>query len=308
MTGMKVIKPTVITDAMFTSSTVAEPDATVGEVAWSAATSYATGAVVIRTSTHMKYERIGGSGVHATPPESAPLLWLAVGPTNRWAMFDRKIGTLTSAATTFTTVMRPGAISGLGVLEAAGRTSVITYKDAPGGTVVYLKTVDLDGSLITSFYEWFFAEFEQLTDFVLTDLPEHYTSGELTVQMNGTTGVSAGVLQVGRVLDVGKTLIGSTVDIIDYSRKNVDPIDGTVDVLERTFSKRISLQVLTEASNFNKIFRSLAALRATPCIYIGTGNAGFEPLIGYGFYKSFSMVVAYSKNHLCNLEIEGLSQ
>ncbi|CUI04671.1 hypothetical protein BN2497_4119 [Janthinobacterium sp. CG23_2] len=65
---------------------------------------------------------------------------------------------------------------------------------------------------------------------------------------------------------------------------------------------------VTDASEFNKLFRSLAALRAISCIYIGADQIGFEPFITYGFYKDFSMVVAYPQHHLCNLEIEGLSQ
>ncbi|ATQ77905.1 hypothetical protein CR152_27930 [Massilia violaceinigra] len=301
---MKVIKPTTITTAMLTSSTVAEPAA--GEVAWNAATAYALGAVVIRTSTHMKYER-AVAGTSATAPESDPTNWLPAGPTLRWGMFDRKIGTATTAATSITVVTQPGAVSGLGMLELVGRQVVVTLKNAPGGTTVYSRTVNLDGTLVTSVYDWFFMDFEQLTDFVLTDLPQHYASCELTVTITSTTPVSVGVLQVGQVLAIGRTIGGSTVGIIDYSRKERDRF-GNFDVVEGDFSKRNSLQVLTAASEFNKIFRSLASLRAIPCIYIGADQIGYEPMINYGFYKDFSMVVAYPQHHLCNLEIEGLSQ
>lgn len=304
MSGMKVIKPTTITTAMLASSTVAEPAA--GEVVWNPATAYALGAVVIRTSTHMKYERVV-AGTTATPPESDKVAWIEAGPTLRWAMFDRKIGTATTGATAVTVVTRPGSISGLGMLELVGRQVVVTLKDAPDGTTVYSRTINLDGTQITSVYEWFFLDFEQLSDFVLTDLPQHYAACELTVTITSTTPVSVGVLQVGQVMTVGRAAMGATVGIIDYSKKEKDRF-GNWDVAAGLFSKRGNLQVLTAASEFNKIFRSLAALRATPCIYIGADQAGFEPLIIYGFYKDFSMVVAYSQHHLCNLEIEGLSQ
>ena len=219
MSGMKVIKPTSITTAVLTSSTVAEPAA--GEAVWSAATAYAQGAVVIRTTTHMKYERVV-AGTTATPPENDTTNWIEAGPTLRWAMFDRKIGTATTAATSVTVVTRPGSISGLGMLELVGRQASITLKDAPGGTTVYSRTVNLDGTQITSVYEWFFLDFEQLTDFVLTDIPQHYAACELTVQVTSTTPVSIGVLQVGQVIVVGSSQKGATVGIIDYSKKEKD--------------------------------------------------------------------------------------
>ena len=304
MTGMKIIRPTAITSSMLTSSTVAEPDT--GEVAWNPVTSYPVGAQVIRTNMHWTYERIGTGGVSAVLPESDSALWLPVGPTNRWRMFDRKIGTVTSAATTITAVMQPGGVSGIGALELVGREAVVTLKEAPGGGTVYSRTISLDGTLITSVYEWLFSEFEQLTDFVLTDLPQHFPSGELTVSITGTTGVSVGVLQVGNVLDVGGTIGQPTVGILDFSRKVRDQF-GNFDVQqEGAYSKRGSIQVLTAKSDFNKIYRGIAALRATPCIYIAIDQIGYEPLISYGFFKEFSMVVAYANHHLCNLEIEGL--
>ncbi len=300
---MKIIKPTMITPALLTSSTVAEPDT--GEITWNPATPYAEGAVVIRTGTHMKYERLAPGGVDAGLPESTPLKWLTVGPTNRWAMFDRKIGTATTAATSISAVMSPGGVSGLGALELVGREAVVTLKDAPGGSTVYTRTIDLDGTIITTVYEWLYSDFEQLTDFVLTDLPRHFLTGQLTFTVSGTSGVSVGVLQVGTVLEVGKTIGQPTADILDFSKKDQDRF-GNFDVEEGAYSKRGSIQVLTAKSDFNKIFRGIASLRAIPCIYIPVDQIGFEPLINYGFFKTFSMVVAYQNHHLCNLEIEGL--
>ena len=302
MSGMKIIKPTVITDAMLTGSSVAEPAD--GEVAWSAATAYAKGAVVIRTTTHRQYERLV-AGTTATAPEADPVNWMDIGPTSRWAMFDRKVGTETAAAS-LTVTMQPGGVSGIGALELTGRELRVQMKDAPGGTVIYDRTVSLDGTLIESVYDWFFADFEQLTDVVLTDMPQHYAGCELTYTQTGTSGVAVGVLLVGQVIEIGRAQYGASVGIIDYSRKEKDQF-GNLDVIERTYSKRSSLQVITEKAKFNKIYRTLASLRATPCIYLGADQAGYEPMITYGFYKDFGIAVPYPNHHLLNIEIEGLS-
>ncbi|MGZ9027384.1 MAG: hypothetical protein ACXW2U_08940 [Telluria sp.] len=302
MSGAKIIKPTVITDAMLASCSVAEPD--VGEVLWSAGPAYAVGDVRIRTTTHRKYAR-RTAGTSAAFPEDDPTNWRDIGPTNQRALFDRKVGTLTTAPTSMTYVLRPGPISGLGMLEVSGRVAVVTMKDGPGGTVVYERTVDLDGTVVDSVYDWFFGDYEQLTNFVLTDLPQHYGDPELTVQVTSTTDVAVGVLQVGKVIEVGDTQYGATVGITDFSKKDVDEW-GNRDVIEGAYSNRNSLQIMTKKSDFMRIFRVLVALRATPCIYIGVDEAGFEPMIIYGFYKNFSIVVSYATHHLCNLETEGL--
>ncbi|MEP6587511.1 MAG: hypothetical protein ABJA84_01980 [Polaromonas sp.] len=297
---MSIIKPNGLTDAMLTSSTAAEAD----WPAWSAATAYAAGAKVIRVSTHRIYQRLT-AGTTATAPELDAANWLDIAPTNRWAMFDSAVGTVTSVAGDLTVVLRPGAVGGMALLELTGKQAAITMKTAPGGTVIYSKTVVLDGTMITSFYDWFYEDFAQLTDLVLTDLPVHFVSNELTISITGSSTVSCGVCHMGEVLQIGRAQAGASVGIVDYSKKSVDAF-GNYSITKRAFSKRSDLKLVTAAGQFNRIFRALAAIRSTPCIYIGTEAPGYEPLIVYGFYKDFSIDVAYQSIHLCNLSIEGL--
>ena len=303
MSGMKIIKPTVITDAILVSSSVPEPD--VGEEVWVATKAYVVGDVVIRPTTHRKYQRTA-AGTTPTAPESDSANWFEAGPTNRWAMFDRKVGTITKADGVLTVVLHAGGVSGVGALELTGRELKVTLADSPSGKVVYSRVISLDGSLIGSVYDWLFADHEQLTDAVLTDLPQHFANGELTFELTGTSGVAIGVLQVGQVIEIGKTKWGASVGIADFSKKERD-IFGNYDVLERAWSKTSSYQVVTAASDFNKIYRRLAAVRAVPCIYIGHDQVGFEPMFTYGFYKDFGITVDYVHSHLLNIEIEGLT-
>lgn len=304
---MSIIKPVTLTDAMLTSSTAPEAD----YAAWNSATSYTAGTKVMRAvdGVHKNFENLVG-GIHATPPElatsGATPRWLDLGATNRWAMFDTKVGTVTTLASPLTVVMAPGSISGIALLELTGRQVDITMKDAPGGTTVYSKTVSLDGTIIESFYDWFYVDYQQLTDVTLTDLPSQFATCELAVTVTSTSGnVGVGVCNFGRVYAIGSTQYNATVGIISYSSKTVDTFGNTT-VIKRANSKRSSLKLLTEKSDFNKIYRLLASLDSVPCIFIGTEAAGFEPLIVYGFYRDFSIDVAYVTTHLCNIEIEGL--
>lgn len=302
MSGTKIIKPTVITDAMLVSTDLPEPAA--GEVLWNPGASYQVGDEVIRTTTHTTYMRIV-AGTTAALPESDTANWKPIGPTNRWAAFDRKVGTASAAETSITFVLQAGGIGGLGMLELVGRQALVQMTSAPAGPVVYEKTIDLDNRIVSSVYDWFFADYEQLTDFVLTDLPQHYAAAQLTVQLTGTAGVSVGVLAVGQVIVAGNAQFGASVGILDFSLKEKDEF-GNWDVVERDYSKHCTLQVVTSKADFNKLYRFLASVRATPCIYIGNDEVGYEPMFSYGFYKDFGITVSYPLYHLLNIEIEGL--
>lgn len=298
---MKVLKPTVLTDEMLISSTATAE--TILE--WNSATAYAVDATC--WLGRIRYQA-AAANTNVKPGEETTEIhkWAETGPTNKWAMFDDVVGTSTVGASPLTVVMKPGGVDSIFLGELIGRTATVAVKDAPTGNIVYDKTIDLDGTIIESFYDWFFADFEQMTDVILTDLPGQFTGGELTVSVTATSGdASVGVCKPGKMIEIGQTQYGATVGIIDYSGKNTDAF-GRTSVVERSYSKRGSFSMVTEKARFNKIFRTLAALRATPCVYIGTEAQGYEPLLIYGYFRDFSIDVAYPNHHLCSLEIEGL--
>lgn len=303
---MKVIKPTAITDAMFVSSTIPETDYT----AWNPATSYTVGQRVMRavSGVHRNFENLI-AGVNATLPELATTgatpRWLDLGATNRWAMFDNKVGTLSSTTLDLTQVLTPGSISGIAALGLTGRTLQVTMKDTTGGTVVYDRTVDLDGTIITSFYEWFYEDFQQLTDVTLTDLPQQYYTPEITFKITSSGAVACGTYSLGKVYTLGLSQYGASVGIISYSVKTTD-IFGNTTVVKRQNSKRNNLKLMTDKALFNRTYQLLASLDSVPCVYIGAEALGYEPMIVYGFWKDFSIDVSYPTMNLTNIEIEGL--
>jgi len=304
MSGAKIIRPITVAGAMLVSSTVAEPAA--GETAWVSGTSYTAGDIRLSLTSHKLFKRLI-SGAGTTAPESDPTNWVGIGTGNRWSMFDRRIGTVSSVTSPLTVVVEPGGgVSGVSLLELTGREATISMKDTTGGTVVYSQTVSLDGSFIDSFYDWFFSDYEQLSGFSLTDLPSQFPANELTISVTGTGTVSCGVAVIGNVLTLGVTHYGAQVGIIDYSRKQADEF-GNIDIVERNYRSRTSFKITTETSDFNKIYRVLASLRATPCIVIGEDSVGFEPMTSYCLISDFTIDVAYPTYNLCNLETEGMT-
>ena len=296
---MKVVKPTTLTSAMLVST-----DATETYTAWNAATAYALNDIVLRTTTERLYQRLV-AGTTATAPESDTVNWLDIAPSNKWAMFDGEISTATTKSTSLTVVLKPGYVNSLALFGLVGSNLAVTVRDALAGNIVYTLSQDLDGTIIADWYQYFFEPVVQLAEVVLTDLPP-YGDAHITVVLTGTGAVECGICLVGTFYTLGDTQYGASVGIIDYSRKVTDEF-GVTTFVRRAYSKRMSAKLMLDNVQMNKVQRVLADLRATPCAWIGADDVTYAPLVVYGFYKDFSIEVAYPTASYCSLEVEGLT-
>ena len=296
---MKVVKPTTLTSAMLVST-----DATETYTAWNAATAYALNDIVLRTTTERLYQRLV-AGTTATAPESDTVNWLDIAPSNKWAMFDGEISTATTKSTSLTVVLKPGYVNSLALFGLVGSNLAVTVRDALAGNIVYTLSQDLDGTIIADWYQYFFEPVVQLAEVVLTDLPP-YGDAHITVVLTGTGAVECGICLVGTFYTLGDTQYGASVGIIDYSRKETDAF-GVTTFVRRAYSKRMSAKLMLDNVQMNKVQRVLADLRATPCAWIGADDVTYAPLVVYGFYKDFSIEVAYPTASYCSLEVEGLT-
>ena len=296
---MKVVKPTTLTAAMLVSTDAAETYS-----AWNAATAYVLDDIVLRTTTERLYQRLV-AGTTATAPESDTVNWLDIAPSNKWAMFDGEISTATTKSTSLTVVLKPGYVNSLALFGLVGSNLAVTVRDALAGSVVYTLSQDLDGTIIADWYQYFFEPVVQLAEVVLTDLPP-YGDAHITVALTGTGTVECGICLVGTFYTLGDTQYGASVGIIDYSRKETDSF-GVTTFVRRAYSKRMSAKLMLDNVQMNKVQRVLADLRATPCAWIGADDVTYAPLVVYGFYKDFSIEVAYPTASYCSLEVEGLT-
>lgn len=296
---MKAVKPTPVTAAVLISSTAVETEA-----AWVATTAYSAGQRVLRTTTQRIYQRIV-AGTTATAPEADPTNWLDLKPSNVWAMFDGEISTQTEATGSLTVLLKPGYINSLCLFGLEGAELTVTVRDGLGGPVVYSATKSLDGTIITNWYQYYYEPTSLLTSVVLADLPP-YTDAHITITVTGGSTVKCGTCLVGTFYELGDLQYGATSSIIDYSRKDTDAF-GVTSFVRRAYSDRITASLMFSNAQLNKVKGVLASLRATPCAWIGTDVSGLEVLNTYGFYKDFSITVAYPTESLCSLEIEGLT-
>lgn len=306
--SFEIIVPTQITDAMLASSSVPEPSPGDGTL-WSSTTSYAVDSLVY--IQHRRYQaavaNTNRNPLNDVATQTVPAAWVYLGPTNRWAAFDDEIGTITTGSAPLKIVLRPGLTSGLALFEITAASARVTMRDAPGGTIIYQRDLKLDGSIIDSFYDWFFAPYERLRDVVLTDLPGSFAQNELTIELFGADDVSIGVVLPGMTQRIGETQQGASVGIVDYSRVTRDPTFGKVTIQKRAYSKRGTFAIMCDPRNMNRIYRTLADIRSTPCVFIATQDYGYEPLLIYGIYRDFALEVEYLTKHLCSIQVEGMT-
>lgn len=298
---MKVIRPVNITSGALVSSNVPEDD----YPEWTPGT-YNQGDRRIIEAEHKIYEVVAETttdspidGIVADPPT-----WIDLGATNRWRMFDDKVGTQTTNPDSVSVTIAPNAVvNSLALFELAGDSVTVVMTDPTEG-VVYDRTVSLvDNSSVVDWYSYFFNPVERRSDMVLFDLPA-YATATLTItvsQPNGTAAV--GMLSIGYQLDIGRSLYGASFGIIDYSRKEIDEF-GNATILRRAFRKRASVQVSVETNRFDYIHRELSDLRATPVVWAAADN--FQSSILFGFFRDFDMILAGPNVSDCLLDIEGL--
>jgi hypothetical protein len=298
---MKVIKPTTVTPAMILSTNVVEAYA-----AWSAATTYSKDQKVDYGEGY--YNSLVNSNLNNIPDVVGSTFWEYIGPDNKHAMFDGQVSTATTKATSpMIVTIAPGIVNSLAMIDLVGTSVTITMTEGAGPTV-YTKTIGLDGSIVFDWFTYFFNPFVQLAEVVLTDLPP-YATGRITMTLSGGGAVAIGELLVGIVYALGDEGMeqGATVGIIDYSRKDTDNNTGVTTFTRRAFSKRMSGQFLLNNGQLNAVQRILADIRAVPSVFIGSESLDYSPLIVYGFYRDFSIDIAYPTKSFCRIEVEGLT-
>lgn len=295
---MKIVRPHAITPGALVHSSIAEDDHPV----YSAGATYAQGDLVI--VDHQRFESLQSGNV-GHPPASSPAWWLPLGATNRWAMFDDRIGSQSMAAGEITVkIAVTGRADVVALLNISGLMVRVVAEDAIDG-VIYDRTMSLaSDSGIADWYSYFFEPIERATSLVLSDLPL-YSGVTLTVTLSAPSGnVALGVLLVGQSKDIGETQYGVKLGIHDYSLKSRDEW-GSATIVPRDYSSTGSFTVEVENHLVDRLHSLLAGYRATPILWIGSDR--FSSTYLYGFFTNFSILISYFSLSVCTIEIESLT-
>lgn len=109
----------------------------------------------------------------------------------------------------------------------------------------------------------------------------------------------------GVTTELGVTESTPTISILDYSRRVTDDF-GVTTVVERGFSRRMSVKLLVPSADVDALQTLMASLRATQATWIA--DEGSEWLQTEGYFKDFDIDLATDEISYCTLTVEGLAE
>lgn len=298
---MKVLKPVKFVQSMLLSST-----ATDSTPIYSPTTTYAKDALVQYEGNI--YISLVASNIGKTPGVlGSEGNWLIKGPTNVYAMFDNQVSTQTIATSPLTVTFAPSAV--VDTIALVNISSAVTVSidvlDKPGGVNVFSRVYQLDGTIITDWFGYFFEPFNLSSELIIQGIPL-YSSAVITISITSGGSVGVGSILFGNVYKLGHTAYGSSVGIRDYSIKETDAFGNTTFV-QRPYSRRGSFSIDIPKANLNKVSKILESIRTTPVVWIATEDDNYQFSTIFGYYKDYNIEISYPSHSLCSLDIEGLT-
>lgn len=234
-----------------------------------------------------------------------PQTWINIGEINRFKMFSEVLSEQTERTGTIEVGITTGSLlNSVAVLNVSGNSVNVVVDDPVEGVVYDTTKTLLDNSDVVDWYTYFFEPITRKTDVVFLDLPAYIAATvEVTVDA-GTETAKVGELVVGKRREIGQTNYGTSVGIVDYSKKERDTFGGAI-ILERAFSKRVEYDISVETSKVSTIANALTEVRAKPTVYIG--NEDESSLIVYGYYRDFGITYSTPSLSSCTIEVESLT-
>lgn len=313
---MKVVVPVEVASAKLVSTTVPFPDPTasgdgVGAVVWSAATTYAAGARVVRAETGRLYESVADGNVNNIPERTVgttPAKWLDLGNANRWRMLRLDAVRRTVAPSPLVVEIAPGKrVSDIGIPFVQADQVLIEQFDG-NGDLVKSWTRTLIGRTVRNWYDYFYAEFRSVTTTLISDV-HPITGTKLRLTFTRSSGdVSVGPIVIGNAVEIGSTAMGAGVGSRSFSVVKEDSFG------ERSFVKRrnvpvVDLEILTDGYDVDAISDALNDIDGTVALWVGIDRPGhwyFRALMVLGFARSAQFSLNHVNKPILNLKLEGL--
>jgi len=266
-------------------------------------------------NVHKIYESVSDSNTLNYPPldvlETVPN-WLDLGYDNTWKAFDEIINSQSQYNGVFTYQFTPGQIiDSIAFMNLENIASIRVVSTDPIEGVVYdytkeLVSTSISGvSAVVDWYTYFFSTILYIDALALTDLPPYYAAViDVTITYIGDESIAkVGEIVLGLQANFGDTLYAPAIGIHDYSIKDTDDFGNSI-ITERPYSRTMDCDVKVLNADIAEVNRLLIGYRTQPLVWIGSES--YQSLIVYGYFRDYSIVIAYPAYAICTIEIEGL--
>lgn len=302
---ISVLVPVEVDSKVLTSSTAVETYQD-----YAATTTYAKGNRCVSPTTHRIYESLKDTNKGNDPADTANLTgttpwWLDDGPANRWAMFDTDVSTATVAPSPFSVVLRPGFFKDLylGGLDADEIDLVV--RSSPGGEVIRATHAVLEGSKPDDYDDYFFSHFKPQIDFIEQDI-DTYNAAEITVTLTKASGnVKCSVMDVGDLVELGKTLSGAKVTPKTFSYIEQDKFGGAK-ITRRGAANDLAVSGVLERSDAGAVHQTLLSVLDMPCLVMASQHVDYTPLRCFGLISGGIEYPNIQDKCMLNINVQGL--
>ncbi|SEN43220.1 hypothetical protein [Nitrosomonas marina] len=298
----KVLIPEVITDAMMTASSIAEPAAS-GEDAYNPATPYTAGATVsvIDTDQHDVFVAIQdttGNAPVPLPGESA--YWLHLyRRTNRFNMWELKTNYVTSGTSPVTYTLTPGVrFDSFALGGTTADFATLRVKDF-ASNIIFEETKETRRRPVVDYYDYFYMPFYDIPILIWEDIPGPST-GTIELELTGSGALDTQFACFGTSVYLGALQYDGLDDVENFSlieRRDT----GEIVLLPKKSVPVNDIQLLVDREYLQSIRSARERLNAAVGIWYGVDQDVpdyHEPFLMRGLYREFKINAKPREAHI----------
>lgn len=329
---LKVMQPTALKDSMLLSSSIPEDD----YPEWVPTFDYAVGARVIRVTTHRIYQAVAaitGNSSNIKPEEDiTKAQWVEIGPTNRWAAFDRRVSSRSVGDSTGLAVqIKPGRCNGVALMDMVNVpefTLEVTW-DVDSGVakdeiedyaygiklhtivtsnrVTLIYSANLRQRNVSSWKDYFLEPYAIKNDAFIgfSSRKDATFTLEVPAPSAGGAAPEIGALMVGNYIELGDVGRDADASAESYTEIQTDEW-GISNITERDYVKRVTYPVLVYSYGLNRLFSTLSDLQSKPAVFVGSEDFRYAPYTVYGVVESFNLGGDNGTASICNINVKGI--
>jgi len=209
-------------------------------------------------------------------------------------------GTYTQIITAGSTDSKTGVV---GDADFIGSVSILSVKE-----VVKHEILDLDASLVIDWPSYFMAAQEYKEK--VTWLFPQYSDSTLRAKLTWKTGemAQAGILRIGKAVEIGGTLLSPDIGINDYSSIDEDPDFGLTYLNPGSFSDDGDFKVWFWNTRLDSVKRLFRNNRGKEVIldFNHTGATYYEALVYFCFIKKWRISIHGAIRSRITIKAKGL--
>lgn len=260
--------------------------------AWDSGTTYALGDKVC--VGQYDYESLAASNIGNNPVTDGGVKWLNLGPSNKWAMFNKKsgntwlIGTKTTNPNTIDITFSPGrVVNAIGLVGVVADTVLVEM--IVGGATVYSREISVSTKTAVNWYDYYYGDFVTRESIAYTDLPAYANAQIRVLATNSGETAEIGMMVIGNQHDLGWSIWGTTTGLENYSLSKADDF-GNILSIERGSRNTIDFECRNYLGQVGNIKRILKPLKDKAAMYVGAEDV--EGTLIVGKVENFNLTFA----------------